>query len=145
MDNVPECFYRVSVKALILNETRDKFLVCKKKSGVWELPGGGLDWGMSPQDELAREIDEEMSIKVTKVADHPSYFLTGQTLIRQQWVANVIYEAELEHLNFSPSDECIELKFFSSEEARQVPHLPQVTAFIEQLERVQNAHGAPGY
>ncbi len=111
MDNIPDCFYRVSVKALVLNETKDKFLVCKKKSGVWELPGGGLDWGMSPQDELAREIDEEMSIKITKVADHPSYFLTGQTIIRKQWVANIIYETELEHLDFTPSDECTEIRF----------------------------------
>ncbi len=111
MDNIPDCFYRVSVKALVLNETKDKFLVCKKKSGVWELPGGGLDWGMSPQDELAREIDEEMSIKITKVSDHPSYFLTGQTIIRKQWVANIIYETELEHLDFTPSDECTEIRF----------------------------------
>ncbi len=121
----------MSVKALILNETRDKFLVCKKKSGVWELPGGGLDWGMSPQDELAREIDEEMSIKVTKVADHPSYFLTGQTLIRQQWVANVIYEAELEHLNFSPSDECIEIMFVNKDSLPEGKVFPIVSKLVE--------------
>ena len=131
MDTVPECFYRVSVKALVLNDTRDKFLVCKKKSGVWELPGGGLDWGMSPQDELAREIDEEMSIKVTKVADHPSYFLTGQTLIRRQWVANVIYETELEHLDFSPSDECIEIMFMNKDNMPEGKIFPIVSKLVE--------------
>ena len=52
MNKIPECFYRVSVKALVLNETRDKFLICEEESGVWELPGGGLDWGATPQEDL---------------------------------------------------------------------------------------------
>jgi len=60
MTEIPNCFYRVSVKALILNETIDKFLISEKESGVWELPGGGLDWGASPQEDLPREIMEEM-------------------------------------------------------------------------------------
>ena len=38
MNEIPDCYYRVSVKALILNEDRSKFLVCEKESGVWELP-----------------------------------------------------------------------------------------------------------
>ncbi len=131
MDNIPDCFYRVSVKALVLNETKDKFLVCKKKSGVWELPGGGLDWGMSPQDELAREIDEEMSIKITKVSDHPSYFLTGQTIIRKQWVANIIYETELEHLDFTPSDECTEIRFVNRDNLPEGQVFPVVVKLAD--------------
>lgn len=43
MAEIRNRFYRVSVKALILNETRDKFLLCKQGNGVWDLPGGGLD------------------------------------------------------------------------------------------------------
>jgi len=31
MIEIPECYYRVSVKALILNETRDKFLICEEE------------------------------------------------------------------------------------------------------------------
>lgn len=27
---IPECFYRISIKALILNETRDKFLLVQE-------------------------------------------------------------------------------------------------------------------
>ncbi len=43
MSEVPECIYRVSVKALILNENRDKFLIIQENNGWWDLPGGGLD------------------------------------------------------------------------------------------------------
>jgi ADP-ribose pyrophosphatase YjhB (NUDIX family) len=112
MSQVPECFYRVSVKALVLNETRDKFLVCKEDNGYWELPGGGLDWGTTPQEDLPREIDEEMGLKTTWIADNPSYFLTSQQGLNPDInIVNVLYECTLESLDFTPSSECIEIKF----------------------------------
>lgn len=43
MTTIPDCFYRISIKALILNEARDKFLICQEDNGKWELPGGGLE------------------------------------------------------------------------------------------------------
>ncbi len=108
---IPNCFYRVSVKALVLNETRDKFLICKETNGMWELPGGGLDWGATPQEDLPREIGEEMGIMVTKVAENPSYFITDHIPSRDSWIVNVLYETELENLNFISSDECVEVQF----------------------------------
>jgi ADP-ribose pyrophosphatase YjhB (NUDIX family) len=109
---IPECFYRVSIKALVLNETRDKFLICKEDSGYWELPGGGLDWGTTPQEDLPREIREEMGLGVAWISDNPSYFLTGQQTTRPEIrIANVVYETKLENLNFTPSDECLEIRF----------------------------------
>lgn len=112
--DIPNCFYRVSIKALVLNETKDKFLLCKEADGRWELPGGGLDWGMTPQEDLPRELMEEMGLRPTWIADQPSYFITGQSTNHPEVkIANVIYETRLEHLNFTPSDECVEIKFVS--------------------------------
>jgi 8-oxo-dGTP diphosphatase len=56
--DVPQCFYRVSVKALILDDERQRFMVVQEHDGMWELPGGGLEWGANPQEELIREISE---------------------------------------------------------------------------------------
>ena len=126
MGEIPNCYYRVSVKALILNETRDKFLICEEESGVWELPGGGLDWGATPQSDLQREIAEEMGLTVTKVADNPSYFITDQTLNRGVWIVNVIYETEVEHLNFTPSDECISVRFVDKIDIQNLKAFPTV-------------------
>lgn len=115
--DIPNCFYRVSIKALVLNETRDKFLLCKEADGRWELPGGGLDWGMTPQEDLPRELMEEMGLKPIWIADNPSYFITGQSTNHPEVkIANVLYETKLEHLNFTPSDECVEIKFVSPDE-----------------------------
>jgi len=75
-DTVPDCFYRISAKALILNETRDKFMIVRETNGKWELPGGGLDWSATPQEDLPREISEEMNLKVTSVAKDPCYFIS---------------------------------------------------------------------
>lgn len=138
MTEIQNCFYRISVKALVLNETRDKFLVCKKETGIWELPGGGLDWNTTPQADLPREITEEMCINTTYIAKHPSYFITGQTLRSKTWIANVIYETTLENLDFTPSDECTEIRFINKDSSADLLLFPTVATLLEQFD--QNNH-----
>jgi len=113
--NIPKCFYRVSAKALILNETRDKFLIAEEPSGKWELLGGGLDWGTTPQEDIPREILEETGLPVTSVSKHPIYFFTKHDPSKPYWYANVIYEVTVAHLYFTPSDECIALEFVTKD------------------------------
>ena len=117
MSEIPNCFYRVSIKALVLNETKDKFLLCKEEDGCWELPGGGLDWGMTPQEDLSRELMEEMGLKPNFIANTPSYFITGRSTNHPEIrIANVLYETELENLDFIPSDECVEIRFVNKDD-----------------------------
>jgi len=111
----------VSVLRPWLNEKRDKFLLCKETDGRWELPGGGLDWGMTPQEDLPRELMEEMGLKAAWIADNPCYFLAGESTHEPIMpIANVLYETELEHLNFTPSDECTEIRFVNSEDVQSM-------------------------
>lgn len=130
---VPECFYRISIKALVLNETRDKFLVCQEENGMWDLPGGGLDWETEPQKDLAREIQEEMGLIMTKVAERPSYFVTEMHVKKNLWKANVVYETELEHLDFIPSDECIGIRFVNKDDVADLQTFPGVKQIAEQF------------
>lgn len=115
MPDIPNSFYRVSIKALILDKSRKKFAVILEDSGWWELPGGGLDWGETPEAGLKREIREEMGLTVAEVAPLPSYYLIGKNL-KGQWSLNLIFETKVEHLNFTPSSECRELRFIAPEE-----------------------------
>lgn len=141
MAEIRNRFYRVSVKALILNEARDKFLLCRQENDVWDLPGGGLDWGKKANPELQREILEEMNIKTTKIADNPSYFLGGCQMTDDPsfWVVNIVYEVELEHFNFTPSDECVEIVFVNREDVEALVHVPPtVLELAQQFEAIKH-------
>lgn len=108
--------YRVSIKGLILDETRTKFLITLEGNGKWELPGGGIAWKETPAECLTREIREEMGLEVTYVAKTPSYFMVGQNM-KGVWSVNVVFEATVKNLNFIPSDECKEIRFVTPTEA----------------------------
>ncbi len=129
MNQIPNCFYRISIKGLILNESRDKFLIIKEENGRWELPGGGLDWNTAPQEDLKREIVEEMGLEVLWVADSPSYFLTDLSGLPELPRANVIYEMRLNSLDFTPSDECVEVRFVTPQEALKLDLYENVEIF----------------
>ncbi len=40
----------------------NKILLLKRKDGFWEFPGGGIEWGESPEDASKREAKEETGI-----------------------------------------------------------------------------------
>lgn len=129
--SIPPCFYRVSIKALILDETRTKFLIMRDSSGPWGVPGGGLEHGATPQEDLPREIKEEMCLNTNWVAGNPSYFSAGQSQTSGTWIVNVIYEATVEHLHFAPSDVCVDVQFVSTNEALELEMFPDVRNIAE--------------
>jgi 8-oxo-dGTP diphosphatase len=126
--NIPECFYRISIKALILDDEK-RFLLIKEENGKWELPGGGLNFGENPQKCLIREIKQEMGLDVTFVSNTPSYFLTSQTE-NALWFSKIMYITKVKDLIFTPSDECIEVRFFTKEDALKENLFPSVVDFV---------------
>ncbi len=129
MPETPECYYRVSVKALILDD-QGRFLLVKDIAGLWELPGGGLDHGESVEQGLKREIREEMGLELTYIADTPSYFFTVFDTHTDDWICNAVYETEVKNLNVTLTDECLEYRFFDKQSAGKEPLFDNVTKFI---------------
>lgn len=125
----PNTFYRTSIKALIFDEHKNMLLAKDGGDNKWDFPGGGMEWGETPQICLAREIREEMGIATTWVADHPTYFYPDLSE-RGIWFTFAIYEAKLEHLEFTPSDECVEIKFVSPEEAKNEEIFSSLRTFL---------------
>ena len=119
---VKECYYRVSAKAMI----RDKdwrFALAKEDTGYWDIPGGGVDHWEEIHDALKREIMEEMWLTVTNISNQPIYtFLAESSGIAspKRPICLLIYEVEVENFDFTPSNECIELWFFTAEEALKI-------------------------
>ena len=64
--------YPVSVKGVLPAPSGDVVLL-KNERGEWELPGGRIEPGESSAACLAREIDEELGLKVVVGAPIDSY------------------------------------------------------------------------
>jgi len=129
---IPNNYYRTSIKALVLDENK-KFLLFKEASGFWELPGGGLDFGERVKDCLIRELKEEAGLEVVWANQRPSYFIT---VINNDnvWKSMVIYETKIKDLDFQVSDECIEIGFFTIEEAKKEKLYFATEAFIKEYD-----------
>lgn len=128
---IPDCFYRISIKALVLDEEW-KFLLCREDDGRWDFPGGGYDYSdKSPKEALIRELQEEMGVELVSMEQSPSYFVTAK---HRKWffLANLFYKTTLKNLDFTPSEECQEVRFFTTEEALKMELFPNVIAFCHQ-------------
>ncbi len=54
-----------SVKALLQHQ--GKFLILREdlhKGSIWDLPGGKIEYGESPEDALHREVKEELDLTI---------------------------------------------------------------------------------
>lgn len=130
MEEIDNAFYRLSAKGLIWDETGKKFAIILEDNGWWELPGGGLDWGESAEECLKREIHEEMGLEVTEIAKLPSYYMIGKNMADQPSV-NLVFVVKVKDFNFTPSDECTDMKFISPEEVDTVNAYRNVKELVE--------------
>src|SRR3989344_5710694 len=134
----PDCFYRVTVKGLCVRDGKVLLVRESEKtlSGKWEMPGGGLDFGEDIKAGLKREIQEEMGHTVTKISEKPAYVWTHRYESNRRKVGwyyslALTFRVEFENLDFTPSEECIELAFFSKEDLNNLPLSGQANELSE--------------
>ncbi len=134
-----QCYYRISVKGIVIDD-QGRILLSREDNGKWEMLGGGLNHNEEPIDGLKREIGEETGLEVTEVSPAPLYFITAPRLgTANTYTANIVYEIKLRDLNFTASDECQELRFFSKEQMALLDMFPNVQKLLELL----NKQGSP--
>jgi 8-oxo-dGTP pyrophosphatase MutT (NUDIX family) len=51
---------RITIKAIIFKN--DSFLLVQDHKDKWEMPGGKVDFGESPEDTITRELNEELGV-----------------------------------------------------------------------------------
>lgn len=136
-EHFPDNFYRVTIKGLCVD--KGKLLMVReddRMGGAWELPGGGLDFDEDIRTGFEREIAEEMGLTVAYMAETPMYVWTHKlTHLRDmEWFYTLVlaYRVVFDHFDFSSTEECRELGWFTKEElydlrlCRQTTKLPDV-------------------
>lgn len=68
LNDIDDCLYRVSARALIVQN--DKVLLVQEaiKGAWWAIPGGGVDHGEAVEVSLVREIEEELGVPVKDIS-----------------------------------------------------------------------------
>jgi len=84
---------------------------------------------------IKRELQEEMWLEVTHIDKNPKYFITAykpQSKTRP-WVSNIFYEVKVKNLDFTSSNECMEIGFFNKDSIKKLNTIVNVKEFIKGL------------
>lgn len=102
------CFYRVSLKALIRNEVGEILLVREK--GDLGLPGGGWDYGETVHEVLVRELHEEIGLTsdfTERIVGTVPRWLEH----KQAWLLWIVYEISYKELDFTLGEHGSEIRW----------------------------------
>jgi len=130
--------YRVSAKALVFNENKN-ILIIRENRG-WELPGGGIEQGESPQETIIREMKEECGFIIENINETPSLtwivHRPESSDDLDKWRLFIGFRVTLKSMEFTPSKECIEYRFVSKDELQKLPLHPNIEKLAELLNQL---------
>lgn len=109
--------YRITVKAAIIDGDRllllrRGFRSGKAKQGLWELAGGGVEKGESPDFSLRREVREETGLELTGLKP----VLIWNRSREEGEIIGITYLAGVENTDIRLSEEHIEYAWVRADE-----------------------------
>lgn len=130
-------FTQVVVLAIIRHENKYLFTLRNdgdsEMNGKWQIPGGGLEFGETPEETLHREVHEELGTAV-KIISGPLV----DTEVRGHWQGVFIaYLCELENLEskITINEEATAYNWFSEDEMKSLDLLPGCIELVEKIEQ----------
>ena len=103
--------------------------------GLWQLPGGGLEFGEAVEDCLHREVREELNAKIKNVRMLPKLF---HRVYKTYWHGLLIsFTCELDspESDIKLNHEASEWGWFSYNELQSINTFPLVKIIVEEVER----------
>ena len=111
---------KVTLKGLVCQD--GKVFMLKDRSGNWELPGGRIDFGETPEETLKREFHEELGIddvEIGKVINIWS-FISNAHEDKYHFIV-VIFSCKADLSKLKISDEHLEYKWVGLDEIDKYP------------------------
>ena len=111
-----DCLYRISLKALIYNDTRQILVVKEINRTYWDLPGGGMDYDEDFESSLKRELYEEVGYKGD--LRYQLFDASEQMYIERLDANQICFYCRVwsENFDFIPGEEGDEIMFINPEE-----------------------------
>ncbi|MFC2453944.1 MAG: NUDIX hydrolase [Candidatus Saccharibacteria bacterium] len=108
--------YRISLKALIYNNTGQILVVKEIGKPFWDLPGGGMDYDETFETSLKRELYEEVGYKGN--LRYRLFDASDQIYIRRVDANQICFYCRVwpENFDFIPGEEGDEVMFIDPEE-----------------------------
>jgi len=98
----------------------------------WQFPGGGLEFGESPEQTVIRELKEELGVEVTTTR-----FLPPISVIHYGWWQGILltYICDLKNPNASITlnEEASEFRWCTVEEIKQLDAMPSLYELADML------------
>lgn len=127
------------VLGLAINDKKQVFLTLRnepedpKFHKKWCIPGGGMEWGETPEQTLIREFKEELNIVPTIISPHPITITSIQGdahILLLCYVVNI--GQQVVDISVDPDHEALEYGWFTQEEAGKIDSLPETNETIAQ-------------
>lgn len=113
LDRKNDYLFRMSLKAIVMNDNGDVLVVKETGRTWWDLPGGGMDHGESIKEAIARELAEEVNLScdfsysVVDV-DEPA-FLEHPNV----WQVRLIFKVIPKSMSFSAGEDGDKIAFMN--------------------------------
>ncbi|MDT9697772.1 (deoxy)nucleoside triphosphate pyrophosphohydrolase [Streptomyces sp. P17] len=124
----------VVVGAALLNDGR---LLAARRSappelaGRWELPGGKVEPGETPEAALVRELREELGVETEAVERVPGEWPLREPYVLQVWTARLLSDSPAP----KPLQDHDELRWLTPAELWDVEWLDQDVPAVQKIER----------
>lgn len=108
----------IELNACIVLFNKDRVLLLKRPNGLWEFPGGGVEWGEDPQACAVREAREETGLLASDVSLLTVTSATYTKGYDDKHSVYIVYRGRAGDDSFSISDEHLEGRWLTVGEAK---------------------------